>query len=95
MGPRSQTEVTPGNVLISGCHSVLQNQSMFNFWDIRTGDNFIELEGKHYGWDSATVQVAEYRPGLRPAPAYPSGRRDLPCCWRARSHSRSAMRCWT
>jgi mannose-6-phosphate isomerase-like protein (cupin superfamily) len=65
-GPRRQTEVTPGNVFDLGLPFVLQNQSLFNFWDIRSGDHFIELEGKHYGWDSATVQLAETGPGFGP-----------------------------
>jgi mannose-6-phosphate isomerase-like protein (cupin superfamily) len=65
-GPRRQTEVTPGNVFDLGLPFVLQNQSLFNFWDIRSGDHFIELEGQHYGWDSATVQVAETGPGFGP-----------------------------
>ena len=66
MGPRRQTELTPGNAFQLGLPFVLQNQSLFNFWDNRTGDHFVELEGKHYGWDSATVQVAETGPGFGP-----------------------------
>ena len=63
---RRQTEVTPGNVFNLGLPFVLQNQSLFNYWDIRTGDHMVELEGKHYGWDRATVQVAETGPGFGP-----------------------------
>jgi hypothetical protein len=66
MGSRRQTEVTPGNVFDLGLPFVLKNQSLFDFWDIRTGDHFIELEGQHYGWDSAKVQVAETGPGFGP-----------------------------
>ncbi len=65
-GPRRQSEVTPGNAFSLGLPFVLQNQSLFNYWDVRSGDHFIEMEGKHYGWDSATVQVAETGPGVGP-----------------------------
>ena len=64
--PRHQPEVTPGNVFRLGLPFVLENQSLFNYWDIRSGDHFVELEGKYYGWDSATVQVAEAGPGVGP-----------------------------
>ncbi len=59
-------EVTPGNVHVLGLPFVLQNQSGFNFWDITTGDYFVELEGQHYGWDRATVQVTSMGPGHGP-----------------------------
>ena len=68
IGPKRQTEVTPGNAFRLGLPFVLQNQSLFNYWDIRSGDHFIEMEGKHYGWDNATVQVAEAGPGVGPPP---------------------------
>jgi mannose-6-phosphate isomerase-like protein (cupin superfamily) len=63
---RKQVEVTPGNVHNLGLPFVLQNQSGFNFWDIKSGDHFIELEGQHYGWDSSTVQVTAMGPGHGP-----------------------------
>jgi mannose-6-phosphate isomerase-like protein (cupin superfamily) len=66
MGQRKQTEVTPGNVFDLGLPFVLQNQSLFNYWDIDSGNYFLELEGQHYGWDSATVQVSETGPGIGP-----------------------------
>lgn len=66
IGRRGQSEVTPGNVFRLGLPFVLGNQSLFNYWDIRSGDHFIEMEGKYYGWDSATVQVAEAGPGVGP-----------------------------
>ena len=59
-------EVTPGNVHQIGLPFVLQNQSGFNFWDIRSGDYFVELEGRYYGWDNATVQITEVGPGYGP-----------------------------
>ena len=59
-------EVTPGNALRLGLPFVLDNQSIFNFWNIHTGDYFVELEGEHYGWDNATIQVAEAGPGFGP-----------------------------
>ncbi len=65
-GRRKQSEVTPGNAFRLGLPFVLQNQSLFNYWDVRTGDHFIEMEGQHYGWDSATVQIAETGPGVGP-----------------------------
>lgn len=66
-GPRNQqVEVTPGNAFSLGLPFVLQNQSLFNYWDIRSGDHFIELEGQYYGWDNATVQIAETGPGVGP-----------------------------
>lgn len=58
--------MTPGNVHNLGLPFVLQNQSGFNFWDIKSGDYFIELEGQHYGWDSSTVQVTTMGPGHGP-----------------------------
>ncbi|MGI9157811.1 MAG: cupin domain-containing protein [Marmoricola sp.] len=58
--------MTQGNAFSLGLPFVLQNQSLFNYWDVRSGDHFIEMEGKHYGWDSATVQVAETGPGVGP-----------------------------
>ena len=61
-----QVEVTPGNVHDLGLPFVLRNQSGFNFWDIKSGDYFIELEGQHYGWDSSTVQVTSMGPGHGP-----------------------------
>ncbi len=61
-----QTEVTPGNIHNLGLPFVLQNQSGFNFWDIKSGDHFIELEGQYYGWDSSTVQVSSMGPGQGP-----------------------------
>lgn len=61
-----QVEVTPGNVHNLGLPFVLQNQSGFNFWDIKTGDYFVELEGQYYGWDNSTVQVTEMGPGHGP-----------------------------
>ena len=67
MNPRKQSEVTPGNAFSFGLPFVLQNQSLFNYWDISTGDHFIEMEGQYYGWDSATVQVAEAGPGVGPS----------------------------
>jgi mannose-6-phosphate isomerase-like protein (cupin superfamily) len=59
-------EVTPGDAFRLGLPFVLDNQSIFNFWNIRTGDYFVELEGEHYGWDNATIQVAEAGPGFGP-----------------------------
>lgn len=61
-----QVEVTPGNIHNLGLPFVLQNQSGFNFWDIKTGDHFVELEGRYYGWDSSTVQFAAMGPGQGP-----------------------------
>ncbi len=61
-----QTEVTPGNMHKLGLPFVLQNQSGFNFWDIKTGDYFVEMEGRYYGWDSSTVQVTSMGPGHGP-----------------------------
>lgn len=61
-----QVEVTPGNVQNLGLPFVLQNQSGFNFWDVSSGDHFVELEGRYYGWDSSTVQVSEAGPGCGP-----------------------------
>lgn len=63
---RKQLEVTPGNVFNLGLPFMLQNQSLFNFWDIKSGDYFVELEGRYYGWDNATVQVTETGPGYGP-----------------------------
>ena len=65
-GRRKQTEVTPGNAFALGLPFVLRNQSLFNYWNIRSGDYFIEMEGEHYGWDNATVQIAEAGPGYGP-----------------------------
>lgn len=59
-------EVTPGDALRLGLPFVLDNQSIFNYWNIRTGDYFVEMEGEHYGWDNATIQVAEAGPGFGP-----------------------------
>jgi len=53
-----QTEVTPGNIFQLGLPFVLGNQSLFNYWDIRSGNYFIEMEGEFYGWDNATIQLA-------------------------------------
>ncbi|NYJ74520.1 cupin domain-containing protein [Allobranchiibius huperziae] len=64
--PRRQVEVTPGDVFQLGLPWVLQNQSLFNFWNVRSGDYFVELEGEHYGWDNSTVQVTETGPGFGP-----------------------------
>lgn len=61
-----QVEVTPGNVLNLGLPFVLQNQSGFNFWDVKSGDYFVEAEGRYYGWDSTTVQVTAMGPGHGP-----------------------------
>ena len=61
-----QVEVTPGNIHNLGLPFVVQNQSGFNFWDIKTGEYFVELEGKYYGWDSSTVQVTAMGPGHGP-----------------------------
>jgi mannose-6-phosphate isomerase-like protein (cupin superfamily) len=61
-----QSEVTPGNVFQLGLPFVLANQSLFNYWDIRSGNYFIEMEGEFYGWDNATIQVAEAGPGIGP-----------------------------
>jgi mannose-6-phosphate isomerase-like protein (cupin superfamily) len=63
---RRQTEVTPGNVFDLGLPFVLRNQSLFSYWDVRTGDHFIEMEGQYYGWDNATVQIGETGPGFGP-----------------------------
>ncbi len=63
---RKQLEVTPGNVFNLGLPFMLQNQSLFNFWDIKSGNYFVELEGRYYGWDNATVQVTETGPGYGP-----------------------------
>ena len=63
---RRQLEITPGDVFQLGLPWVLQNQSLFNFWNVQTGDYFVELEGAHYGWDSSTVQVTEAGPGFGP-----------------------------
>jgi hypothetical protein len=63
-----QTEVTPGDAFQLGLPFVLANQSLFNFWDIHSGNYFIEMEGEFYGWDSATIQVAETGPGFGPPP---------------------------
>jgi mannose-6-phosphate isomerase-like protein (cupin superfamily) len=60
------TEVTPGNTFRLGLPFVLANQSLFNYWDIHSGNYFIEMEGEHYGWDNATIQVAEAGPGIGP-----------------------------
>ena len=59
-------EVTPGNVHSLGLPFVVQNQSGSNFWDIKTGDYFIEMEGQYYGWDDSTVQVTSMGPGNGP-----------------------------
>ncbi len=59
-------EITPGNVLQLGLPFVHKNQSLFNFWDIQTGDYFIETEGRYYGWDNSTVQVTRMGPGHGP-----------------------------
>ncbi len=59
-------EVTPGNVHSLGLPFVLQNQSGFNFWDVKSGDYFIEMEGQYYGWDDSTVQVTSMGPGNGP-----------------------------
>src|SRR5262245_59438000 len=59
-------EVTPGDAFRLGLPFVLDNQSIFNYWNIRTGDYFVEMEGEHYGWDNATIQVAEAGPGFGP-----------------------------
>lgn len=64
--PPKQVEVTPGNIHNLGLPFVLQNQSGFNFWDIKTGDHFVELEGQYYGWDSSTVQITAMGPGQGP-----------------------------
>ncbi len=64
--PAKQVEVTPGNIHNLGLPFVVQNQSGFNFWDIKTGDYFVELEGQYYGWDSSTVQVTAMGPGQGP-----------------------------
>jgi len=61
-----QTEVTPGDAFQLGLPFVLANQSLFNYWDIRSGNYFIEMEGEFYGWDNATIQVAEAGPGIGP-----------------------------
>lgn len=61
-----QVEVTPGNLHNLGLPFVVQNQSGFNFWDIKTGQYFVELEGQYYGWDSSTVQVSAMGPGHGP-----------------------------
>ncbi len=61
-----QVDVTPGNVHSLGLPFVIQNQSCFNFWDIKTGDYFIEMEGQYYGWDDSTVQVTSMGPGNGP-----------------------------
>ncbi len=63
---RTQREVTAGNAHRLGLPFVLENQSLFNYWDVRSGDHFIEMEGMYYGWDNATVQVAEAGPGVGP-----------------------------
>jgi mannose-6-phosphate isomerase-like protein (cupin superfamily) len=60
------TEVTPGNTFRLGLPFVLANQSLFNYWDIHSGNYFIEMEGEYYGWDNATIQVAEAGPGIGP-----------------------------
>lgn len=59
-------EVTPGNVHSLGLPFVIQNQSGFNFWDIKSGDYFIEMEGRYYSWDNSTVQVTSMGPGNGP-----------------------------
>ena len=64
--PARQVEVTPGNVLNLGLPFVLQNQSGFNFWDVASGDYFVELEGRYYGWNDSTVQISEVGPGCGP-----------------------------
>jgi mannose-6-phosphate isomerase-like protein (cupin superfamily) len=64
--PPRRPEVTPGNAHRLGLPFVLDNQSLFNFWNIQTGDYFIEMEGEFYGWDNATVQVTEAGPGFGP-----------------------------
>ncbi len=61
-----QVEVTPGDIHSLGLPFVLQNQSGFNFWDIKTGDYFVEMEGRYYGWDNSTVQVTEMGAGHGP-----------------------------
>ena len=61
-----RTEVTPGNAFHLGLPFVLANQSLSNFWNVHSGDYFIEMEGEFYGWDNATVQVAEAGPGVGP-----------------------------
>ncbi|WP_293882394.1 cupin domain-containing protein [Sphingomonas sp.] len=63
---RRQLECTPGDTHTLGLPWVFQNQSGFNFWDVKTGDYFVQLEGRHYGWDSSTVQVSEMGPGQGP-----------------------------
>ena len=63
---QKQVEVTPGDVHNLGLPFVLQNQSGFNFWDIKSGDYFVELEGGYYGWDSSTVQVTSMGAGHGP-----------------------------
>lgn len=50
---------TPGNFHNLGLPFVLENQSGSNFWDVASGDYFIEMEGRYYGWDNATVQISE------------------------------------
>lgn len=64
--PLRPIEVTPGNIHHIGLPFVLQNQSGFNFWDVKSGDYFVELEGRYYGWDNATVQITEVGPGYGP-----------------------------
>ena len=59
-------EVTPGNVHSLGLPFVIQNQSGFNFWDIQSGDYFVEMEGRYYDWDNSTVQVTSMGPGNGP-----------------------------
>ncbi|WP_449472641.1 cupin domain-containing protein [Sphingobium chungangianum] len=65
-GRPKQLEVTPGNVFNLGLPFVLQNQSLFNFWDAQSGEHFVQLEGKYYGWDNSTVQISEMGPGQGP-----------------------------
>ena len=89
-----QTEVTPGNAFQLGLPFVLGNQSLFNFWDIHTGNYFIEMEGEFYGWDNATVQVAENGPASGRPSTLTRWRRSS-CSWRARSPSPSTARWWT
>jgi mannose-6-phosphate isomerase-like protein (cupin superfamily) len=61
-----RSEVTPGDLHQLGLPFVMNNQSLFNFWNIQSGNYFVEMEGEFYGWDNASLQVTEVGPGQGP-----------------------------
>jgi hypothetical protein len=89
IGRPKQTEVTPGNAFQLGLPFVLANQSLFNFWDIHSGNYFIEMEGTAPRSRSPRPDRALGRPYTR------TQLRRSSFSWRARSPSPLMARSWT